>query len=339
MRKSTIIITGTVIFALLIFFSYSPVIRAADKKPLPVARVSVIHGTVKNTTTSKTLKLFDAIHKGDLLDVTKGASVRLIFYRDYHEEELDGACTATVDEKGANLSSGDSSKKKTTRKVYKVKLAENRATRGKEIAGGASRIQFLKPAKHQIYPISNIIELPKKRTFSWQPPQGVKIPYYRVTLGSLDSVEVREGEKAKMTPLLEPTVVTTTSLTLPDTLKPLESGKTYVFSVEGFLKHPRELGAEFDDSRIAASEPPYIFIMPSPEVVRYINDQEAQCKKLSAGTDSWFSQSLMLFSLYMGYGADDKAAHLCRELLAYGKDSDLFKSNEYLEGLMKTYVK
>jgi len=340
MRKSAWLIIVTVLSTLISVFC-SIALQAADRKSDPVARISVLKGKVENERAKKSCKLFDAVYEGDTLTVADKASVRLIFFKDYHEEELDGFCTATIEDSGIKLLKGSPSKKKTTREVYKVNLVENRAVRGKEIAGGASRGQLLKPARYNIYPISNIMELPGKLTFSWNPPDCEKINFYKVTFGRLDDTKLDDSsipdDKRKIS--LYTAVISKTSLTLPDSVKRLEKGKAYYFTVEGFLQDPKLPGSDFAESRIAASAPAYVFTVPSPEVLQYIHQLEAQCQKLKKGSDEWKSQSLLLFSLYLGYGGDKKAARLFKELAVYGKDSDLVRGNEYLEGLVKVYAR
>ncbi|MGV8118959.1 MAG: hypothetical protein AB2L14_04260 [Candidatus Xenobiia bacterium LiM19] len=338
MRKHEKTITVAVLFALIAVLC-SAALQAADGKSEPVARISVLNGKVENAGTKRIYKLFDAIYEGDTLNIAGNAYVRLIFFKDYHEEELDGLCTARIERSGIKLLKGLASMKKTTRDVYKVNLAENRAARGKEIAGGASRIQFLKPAKYNIYPVSNILELPEKLTFSWNTPDCEKINFYRVTFGRLDDTmpDDRTIPDDRRKTALYTTVISGTSLTLPGRVKPPEEGKAYYLTVEGFLQDPKLPGSDFAESRIAASEPGYVFTVPSPVVVQYIHQLEAQCQKLKKGSDEWKSQSLLLFSLYLGYGGDKKTARLYREFTEYGTDNDLTRDNEYLDGLMKTY--
>jgi hypothetical protein len=330
MRKTAKMAFSVTILCLLAVLGCSLQIAASKNKIERVARVSMLRGTVKDTTSGSTLRLFDSILGGHTLEVAKGASMRLIFYRDYHEEELKGKCSASVDEKGMTLLNGDPDKKKTTREVFKSNLSENYIARGKEIAAGGSRPAIIRPADYPLYAIADTLDLPERLNFSWKQPRGKKTPYYRVTIGRF------EGEEPVP---LHSSIVTEQSFIFPDSLKPLEAGKVYFFSVEGFLKHPGELGAEFDVSRIAASAPPYIFAMPSQDVVRIIGAQELLLKKLKPGSEEWTSNSLFLFSLYMEYGADDRAARMARELRSYGKESDLFQDNPHLEGLMECFAK
>jgi len=316
----------------LVFFSlFMAFIPAAVAEPdVRAARVSLLKGLANNTTTGKPLKLYDSVMKGDILSVPASSTVRLIFYTDYHEEELRGTCTARIEERGIALVRGDKTCRKITREPYKSSLSSHMASRGREIAGGASRKVFMNPAKYQVFPVADTLELPKKLTFSWKVAEGVKPAFYRATFSRL------EGDKAVK---LHSAVVTTTSYVLPDSVKEPESGKSYIFGVEGFLKNPSELGADLPESRVAASAPPYIFTMPARETARFISAQEQLIKKLTVGSDAWNSYALFLFSLYLEYGADDRAAALAKQLAARGKESELSGSNSYLKGLMESFGK
>lgn len=318
------IFIAAIVIVMMIMILYITTLDAAQQ--LRVARVSMLRGTVKSNDTA--LRLFDAVTEGDVLKVSSGASIRLIFYRDYHEEELAGECAVSVNNKGVTLTSGDKSKKKITRQAYKSSLDENFAPRCKEIAGGASKYMAIKPAQYTLYPIANTIEMTGRLTFTWQ--KEPKVPYYKVTLSRL--------EEEKPVPI-HSAIVTEASFTIPDSIKPLENDRVYFFSVEGFLKNPDEMGSEFPESRIAASSPPYVFSIPTREDVDFIAARETELKRLKKGSDDWTSCALFLFSLYLEYGADDRAARLGRELQSCGKDSDLFADNAYLKALMENYAK
>jgi hypothetical protein len=274
----------------------------AFSAPDDAGRVSAISGTVK-TESGKSLRLLASIKIKERIEMSAGSMMKVIFYRDNHEEQVKGPCAVIAEDPGFSVLRGEKGCLSVTRRAPAGKLAINYSGRGRSVGAGLLRGVYLKVS-------ADILDLPQHPTFRWKPVhEAVKYEFQLKEIS--DGVMGKEIAAASITEALYVLQA------------PLVEGRQYACLVRANGNEPPNPDV---DPLAENTLSPYVFTVPTRETAAYIGEEEKKLAAMSTDDPEWLSAALALLNLYVEYGAADRAGRLARQMRSLAPDDDYIRS-------------
>lgn len=289
-------IEGLLLFGVILLLTAS---AAAGDENTIVGRVSGIQGSaglINDKGKHEPMQLFQKICSKNVIHISPKSTVKIIFFKDNHEEKLSGECTVQVSEQGCRIVKGEQSRITTTRKTPKYAVPSNPIESGGGIAGGHVR-------GAPLIPILNLMGPGDRRLIQWKKVDFGE--YYLLTLDEMGAGE--DGTHFEQ-------VTGDSSFEIPGAL--IKPGRMYRCRVRAFEHDPRDPAyKDVESNEVSRNDSlEYLFTAPSDQVIEYIVSEEERLKSMTASDEAWLSSAFALVVLYVECGISEKAGHLAKDM-------------------------